>query len=512
LALLQAGYQASLVLQGLHFILTRIIIDDGYYYLQVAWNTSRLGFVTFDGMHRTNGLQFLWLWILTGLGALAQSKNELQLASLGLSILLNALCYYPIYRIGTVVRRDLFVLVAAGAWFHLNLVWACSQISGMENPLHSLVSWSLFACVAVLGSSRGEISRANLVALATLLTLSVWCRVDAALASALVSILFIVRQGGRIAARSYWIAGGIASLGAAVMFGGYFVMGGSLLPVSALIKSQAHEWSFRFFPELAARGVRFLTPVSFLVPRRWGLDWKVIWVPLAGVGVVIAGAVHAFRRVDSLWDPLRPAWWGFGLASLVQTLYLSGLGEYALYSVWYQVPYFVFCAVTIGMTIQEAADALRLRGWLGETAGRRWGVVLGLLYAAFAGAWIWTFARQEISREDFGFVRYRMAAWLREHTQATDAIAAYNAGELGYFSERKVIDLDGLVNDYAYYQEFVRGHGDLSEYLSRSGVRYVGDYKIPVDLPEGSQVVWTQRDREENVFRIVQLPGASAEH
>jgi hypothetical protein len=512
LALLQAGYQASLAFRGLPYILTRIIIDDGYYYLEVAWNVSRLGFVTFDGIHRTNGLQFLWLWILSGLAALAQTKNGLQQASLALSIFLNALCYYPIQRVGRVFGRDLFVLVVAGAWFHLNLVWACSQISGMENPLQAWVSWSLVACVVELASSPGEIGGSSLALLASLLTLNVWCRVDAALVSALVSLFFIAEQGRRITPRSYGAAGAIACFGALVMFGGYFAMGGSFLPVSALIKSQAHQWSFALFPELAARGVRFLTPLSFLVPRRWGLDWKIIWAPLAAAVGVLAGALRILPRTGSPWAPLRPIWWGFGLASLVQTLYLSGLGEYALYGVWYQVPYFVFTALTLGMVTQEWVDWLRHRGWLGKAAGRRWGVGLALLYVMFAAAWIRDFTRQGISPEDFGYVRYRMATWLREHTQPGDVIAAYNAGEIGYFSERAVIDLDGLVNDYAYYEEFVRGHGDLSTYLSGKGVRYVGDYKIPVHLPESSRVVWTKRDSEGNVFRIVQLPEEAGEH
>ena len=41
--------------------------DDTYYYLQTAWNARHLGFVTFDGINATNGVQFLWFSILYGL-------------------------------------------------------------------------------------------------------------------------------------------------------------------------------------------------------------------------------------------------------------------------------------------------------------------------------------------------------------------------------------------------------------------------------------------------------------
>ena len=48
--------------------------DDTYYYLQTAWNARHLGFVTFDGINATNGVQFLWFSILYGLTFLADDK------------------------------------------------------------------------------------------------------------------------------------------------------------------------------------------------------------------------------------------------------------------------------------------------------------------------------------------------------------------------------------------------------------------------------------------------------
>ncbi len=49
--------------------------DDTYYYLQTAWNARHLGFVTFDGINPTNGVQFLWFSILYGLTFLADDKS-----------------------------------------------------------------------------------------------------------------------------------------------------------------------------------------------------------------------------------------------------------------------------------------------------------------------------------------------------------------------------------------------------------------------------------------------------
>jgi hypothetical protein len=59
-AVVQFGLQLSLLARGVEYVASSLTIDDTYYYLQTAWNTKRLGFVTFDGLHDTNGVQLLW--------------------------------------------------------------------------------------------------------------------------------------------------------------------------------------------------------------------------------------------------------------------------------------------------------------------------------------------------------------------------------------------------------------------------------------------------------------------
>ena len=62
--------------------------DDTYYYLQTAWNARHVGFVTFDAINPTNGVQFLWFSILYGLSFLTGDKSAFLLAASSL-----LLCY-----------------------------------------------------------------------------------------------------------------------------------------------------------------------------------------------------------------------------------------------------------------------------------------------------------------------------------------------------------------------------------------------------------------------------------
>jgi hypothetical protein len=74
-ALVQLGLQMTLLARGVEYAAVSLAIDDTYYYLQTAWNTKLLGFVTFDGLHSTNGVQLLWFCIILLLATLAKTKT-----------------------------------------------------------------------------------------------------------------------------------------------------------------------------------------------------------------------------------------------------------------------------------------------------------------------------------------------------------------------------------------------------------------------------------------------------
>ena len=52
-------------------------------------------------------------------------------------------------------------------------------------------------------------------------------------------------------------------------------------------------------------------------------------------------------------------------------------------------------------------------------------------------------------------------------------IGSWNAGQLGYFSGRTVINLDGLINGRTYYETVITGEVPLSHYLNDRGVTLI---------------------------------------
>lgn len=69
-----------------------------------------------------------------------------------------------------------------------------------------------------------------------------------------------------------------------------------------------------------------------------------------------------------------------------------------------------------------------------------------------------------------------MQAGIALRTAALDGpVGAWNAGVLGFFSDRGVVNLDGLVNDSVVPNIL---DNDLAGYLRERGIRYIVDYQV----------------------------------
>ena len=61
---------------------------------------------------------------------------------------------------------------------------------------------------------------------------------------------------------------------------------------------------------------------------------------------------------------------------------------------------------------------------------------------------------------------------MRSHTGEREIIASESIGFLGWFSERPIVSLDGLLNSLEYYRNYLRPHR-VGTYLRQHHVRYI---------------------------------------
>jgi hypothetical protein len=118
-AVLQFVLQVASLTKGIEFIVSGLTFDDTFYYLQTAWNFKQLGVPTFDGINPTNGVQFIWFWIIVVLAFVSPTKSILLIAVYVLSFFLNAICYPIIWKFAEAVQRPKLAPYMASLWFFL---------------------------------------------------------------------------------------------------------------------------------------------------------------------------------------------------------------------------------------------------------------------------------------------------------------------------------------------------------------------------------------------------------
>jgi hypothetical protein len=77
---------------------------------------------------------------------------------------------------------------------------------------------------------------------------------------------------------------------------------------------------------------------------------------------------------------------------------------------------------------------------------------------------------------------YQVGLWLRENTPPQSRCATWDAGVIGYFAHRPVINLDGLVNTYDFLP--LLKSKLLPTYLKEKNVRYLTTYTLGTDYKD----------------------------
>jgi hypothetical protein len=86
---------------------------------------------------------------------------------------------------------------------------------------------------------------------------------------------------------------------------------------------------------------------------------------------------------------------------------------------------------------------------------------------------------------------YLAAEWIDKNLPAGTRVGSWNAGVLGYYSHRPVVNLDGLVNDFDYLT--FRKENRVAEYIRREQLRYLSDMSSRIDFEKlGTQLKLTE--------------------
>jgi hypothetical protein len=442
------AFRLSVALAPTEALTARYLADDYFYYLNVAHNVAAGHGASFDGgITTTNGFQPLFLLLLAALFRLGAGKIAALHAGLVIQSFASGAAALAAYRLLARRGRAWGGALAAGL-LSLSLFFALPTLTGFETASAlAAVLWSLVAFERGAGPAW----------VGLLCGLACLARVDAAVLPGLL--------GAILAARGRWRDSALL-LGACLIvvlpwlawstlqFGGPW-------PDSGAVK--AHLRDLRTIHRSLRTALLALPRVALPAgPAEVALSWG---APAAAAAAALTSLLAA--RGARSW-PL-PAFYGVILAG-AYVLLADGFEEGAL--VRYLYP------VWAALVLLLAADRAAQRPWLVS--------LLLLLHLRD----LHVYRRWESTAPPLlsyvGACHTLAPEALRRHAGPQDLVAAFDAGSLGYFAERPVVNLDGLMN-----HEIVETARRCTTEYSACLRRYLADKGVTV-LAGGTGFGWTQ--------------------
>jgi hypothetical protein len=487
-----ALYQLVLIAQPLRFLCEHVLVDDdAYYYFRIVRQLAADGRASFDGIHATNGIQLAWTALLLPLARWVPGDVAFLRAALTACVALNVAAGFLLERLAR-LHSAAAGLVAAVVWSGAMLAGG-PTLTGMEYSLDVCVVAASLALAWRLWRSLRELDGRTLALGIALPGLMVWTRLDAA-PLALPLWLLLARAVALSADRAGRFRR-LAALAVGVLLTGMtyalaaHALAGTWTPISGLAKRHLAAVHFAASGSAVALAGHLFWWLS--IPLRGALALIDPWVQLGplpprlpslgGGAVMLAALLLGLRR--ALRSYVAPGERAAAKALLVASalgaahaaLMVAVLGHFAHVT----AHYFAWLAVTFAVAAGFVVARLEL-----PRAGLS--AALLVLFALWLGLGV-----ARVARRDDGNLRVRrlaLAGWIDRNLSREARIGAWNAGQLGYFSHRAVVSLDGLANDRAYL-EFLRSGRPVEKYLEREGIDFLADYDAS-DLSMPFRFAW----------------------
>jgi hypothetical protein len=437
------------------------VVDDASYYFTAARNLVDGRGLTFDGIHPSNGFHPLWLLMLVPLFLLHGPPETMIRFVVLLQTILLSLAYLVFWR----TQSKLFSPRTAALTGILFVGLVCPPcINGMESALLILLITVLYGYGLHLAQTQLNWQRAAL--LGVILGCVLLARLDM-IFIALCLLGWFARRCLPVETRSKALASiVVCGLAAAAVVGPWLAFNylkfGSVMPISGALKSSFPHTSLgpATLPRIAALGG--INLVSALLAICWSL-WTVIRTrsnrPAPDSGFyTTATAIFAWAVTTHFF----------------YTMIFMKTDTFG----WYFVIYPLFMIVLVTGPIDRVLKLKLMR-------------TRPAVYPAIAALLIVAVIVRDQARDWFPqngqwhTPVYNAAVWAREHTPPEAIFAMSDCGHFAFFSLRRVINLDGLVNNLDFQRTLAEHR--LDQYLRQNEVDFLVKHAAHgEDVIEGS--------------------------
>ena len=427
----------------------------GAYLIASQW-VLRIGFPLDDAwIHQTYarnlGTDGVWAFLPGQPSAGSTAPAWTLLLSIGYWLRLNFYCWT--FLLGWMLLWALAVIAAFGfkglapkhalygffagvmVIFEWHLTWAAG--SGMETLLAALLALLSLLWIISLSKARSEsgVSRGwQWFGVGSLIGISVWVRPDGITLLAVAGLALLLGNA-RFSTRvknGIWLGAGVVLL---------------ILPYLLFNLYLAGDvWPNTFYAKQAEYAILQAAPL-------WQRYLNIIRQPLTGVGIILLPGFLWFgyrKLVEKSWVEFSSFAWILGYL-LVYALRLPVTYQHGRY-IMPVIPAFCLLGL-VGMC--ELVEILTRHNW-GRIIRAAWQISAIAILLAFWFLGLQAYAMDVAVIES---EMVRTAQWVEGNTEADSLVAAHDIGALGYFGDRQLIDLAGLVSPEVI--PFIRDEGQL---------------------------------------------------
>ena len=378
--------------------------------------------------------------------------------------------------------------LAVGAVFLFNYRMATIGLSGLETALYGL------SIVILLGwlTRRGAVglrSPRDAVVLGLLLAFTYWSRLDAILLGVCVCLGLLLFTSGRafvtrcalvavagltsLLATLPWFVFSIRSVGALLPRSGFAIqswVGHYADPSMSLVANAIHIVHAK--AEGMTETVNDIGNVLAIWPFIPFFNSKFRYAGvMVCLAVLVAVVILLFRTRRA--PGLLPFRW-IPLYAVAQTTYYAVVVKPEiryLYTVFILMSFYI--AVALQWRVARAGEPAR------ATSNLTYGALAMLCCGVLTGATAFQYG--------YGAGRYNsvhvgffggLAPWIRDHTEKDAIVGGFNTGITSYYSDRRVVNLDGVMNDAAIWA--IRSRS-LQRYIDSQHIEYLADIDTEID-------------------------------
>lgn len=423
-------------------------LDDSWIHQTYARNLAQLGEWSFiPGEPSAGSTGPLWSLILSVGYFLDLGPYLWTYLMGGVSLSFLGIIGYVVFPYLSERRKDWRIWAAVLLLYEWHLVWASA--SGMETLAFAALAALALGCLLMLEARMklGKIiPKWTWLVLGLLMGLSVWLRPEGVtlLGPGILATSLLHSRW-----RERWRSMLIMMVGFLLVFLPYLLFNFRLM---------GSWWPTTFYAKQAEYAFLYQKPL-------WGRFLEQAVIPLKGVGALLLpgfGLIikKSIRRRQ--WAVMLGAVWVLGYL-FMYAWRLPVTYQYGRYVMPVMPVFFLWGFAGMAEFLQLNSEKM-----LKRLIGRVWLLTAICVFAAFS------FIGGRAYASDVAIIESEMvtiAHWIKENTPEDALVATHDIGALGYFSERKLVDLAGLISPEVIPYLWDEAH--LATYLDDRGAQYL---------------------------------------